>query len=282
MRGRLRSRLRAARYALPAMAAKMLPVPNADKVLETADRLRRHGLAATLGYFHAGQAGHEAVAAANLAALAAMQRRSVDTYLSVKAPALDFDWGVVREIAAAAAAAGTTIVFDAHGPGHAVPTLGLAEALLADFPGTGCVLPARWRRSRADAARLRDGPARIRLVRGEWADPEADPADWQECYLQLVACLAGRAAPVAIATHRPELAAAAIGRLIARGTPCELEQLRGMPSRRTMAVARRLGVPIRVYLPFGPGWWPYAIDKALARPSLALGLLQDRLAPVRA
>jgi proline dehydrogenase len=28
------------------------------------------------------------------------------------------------------------------------------------------------------------------------------------------------------------------------------------------------GVPLRLYLPTGPGWWAYAIDKALARPYL--------------
>ena len=94
-------------------------------------------------------------------------------------------------------------------------------------------------------------------------------------YLSLVGQLAGRAAPVAVATHDPALAEAALALLIARGTPCELEQLRGLPGRRTRAVARRLGVPVRVYLPYGPGWWPYAIDKALARPYLPAWWLRD-------
>ena len=44
-----------------------------------------------------------------------------------------------------------------------------------------------------------------------------------------------------------------------------------------MAVARRLGVPVRVYVPFGPGWWPYALDKALARPYLLSWMIRDRL-----
>ena len=82
---------------------------------------------------------------------------------------------------------------------------------------------------------------------------------------------------MAIATHNPVLAARALDRLIAAGTPCALEQLRGLPRRRTMAAARRRGVPVRLYIPFGPGWWPYAIDKALARPHLPLWWLRDRL-----
>jgi proline dehydrogenase len=36
-------------------------------------------------------------------------------------------------------------------------------------------------------------------------------------------------------------------------------------------------VPVRVYVPFGPGWWPYAIDKALARPYLLSWMIKDRL-----
>ena len=44
-----------------------------------------------------------------------------------------------------------------------------------------------------------------------------------------------------------------------------------------MAVARRLGVPVRIYIPFGPGWWPYAVDKALARPYLLSWMVKDLL-----
>jgi proline dehydrogenase len=80
-----------------------------------------------------------------------------------------------------------------------------------------------------------------------------------------------------VATHDPALAEATLRLLIAAGTPCELEQLRGLPRRRTMAVARKLGVPVRLYSPFGPGWWPYAADKALARPYLPIWWLQDVL-----
>jgi proline dehydrogenase len=42
-----------------------------------------------------------------------------------------------------------------------------------------------------------------------------------------------------------------------------------------MAIARAQGVSVRVYIPFGEGWWPYALDKALARPYLPLWMLRD-------
>lgn len=113
-------------------------------------------------------------------------------------------------------------------------------------------------------------------MKGEWADPLCDAADGDAAYLTLIDALAGRAAPVAVATHKPALTAAALDRLLAAGTPCELEQLRGLPGRRTLAAARTRGVGTRLYVPLGPGWWPYAIDKALARPHLPLWYLRDQ------
>ena len=91
-----------------------------------------------------------------------------------------------------------------------------------------------------------------------------------------LARLAGRSAPVGVATHDPMLAERALALLAASGTPAELELLRGLPRRRCESVARRMGLPVRLYLPFGGGWWSYAIDSALERPYLPLWWLKDR------
>jgi proline dehydrogenase len=94
-----------------------------------------------------------------------------------------------------------------------------------------------------DVEALRETALTLRIVKGEWADCLGDPADGSGAYLDLVRVLAGRQAPVAIATHDPLLAAQALDLLIAAGTPCLLEQLRGLPRRRSVAVARARGVP---------------------------------------
>lgn len=276
-----RAVLRDARYALPGLIGRVAAGPGAAAAARRCARLNRSGFGATIGYFQADAAGPEEVLAANLAIAGLLGAQAGDILLSVKAPPLEFDPVRLRTIAAAADAAGMALVFDAHGVGHAGPTLAAARTLLPDFPRTGLVLPARWRRSLADAAAFRDTTARIRLVKGEFADPGGDEADAAANYLAMAAQLAGRAAPVAVATHDPVLAERALTALLAAGTPCELEQLRGLPGRRTRAVARRLGVPVRVYVPFGPGWWPYAVDKALARPYLLAWLLRDRFARLR-
>lgn len=268
---RLRAALGRARHALPDWIERTLPGPGPKSAERHCRRLARNGLGATAGYFQGRDEPPEDIVGHCLD----LARRLADTptLLAVKAPPLGFDPDQIGRIAGA----GVDIVLDAHAARDADRTLEAAAALLPRFPGTGFALPARWRRSAADADAFRDGTARIRLVKGEWADPDGESGDPASAYLGLAARLAGRSAPVGVATHDPELAERALALLLAAGTPCELEQLRGLPSRRTMAVARRLGVAIRVYVPCGPGWWPYAVDQALARPYLLSWMARDRL-----
>jgi proline dehydrogenase len=270
--------LRAARYALPYQLERVFPGPGARAAARRCERLGQAGLHSTVGYFQARNARPADIVAANVELARRLGGQSGKACLAVKAPPLGFDPESLLAIARAADAAGLALMFDAHAPRDSGPTLAAVSALLGQFPRTGFALPARWLRSRGDAAAFRDGPARIRLVKGEWADPEWRGMDVEASYLALAARLAGRAAPVGVATHDPDLAERALTLLLEAGTPCELEQLRGLPARRTMAVANRLGVPVRVYVPFGPGWWPYALDKALGRPYLLSWMIRDRLA----
>lgn len=251
------SSLRDARYAMPGVLGRWLRQPDAAWAARRMARLQEQGLTASFGYFHHADAAPDSVLAANLALAQALQGSGA--CLAVKAPAMGFD----ETRMAMLAAEGLPLMFDAHAPALADATLALAERF-----GAGCAIPARWRRSMGDALRLRDTPTPLRLVKGEWADPDRDPDDLPAAYLDLVRALAGRAAPVVIASHDPALVGAALDLLIAAGTPCLLEQLRGLPRTRTMALARARGVPVRIYNPTGPGWWPYAIDQALARPYL--------------
>ncbi|WP_343609712.1 proline dehydrogenase [Novosphingobium sp.] len=259
------SHLRDARYALPALMGRHLPLPDAAWAGRQARSWQARGWATSFGWF-AGDEDADGVLAANLALIAVLAGR--DAVLAVKAPMLGLSAARVEHLARAAAEAGVGLVFDAHGSHLADATLDLAKGAALLNPSVGCALPARWRRSVADVEALRETALTLRIVKGEWADCLGDPADGSGAYLDLVRVLAGRQAPVAIATHDPLLAAQALDLLIAAGTPCLLEQLRGLPRRRSVAAARARGVPLRLYLPTGPGWWAYAIDKALARPYL--------------
>ena len=276
-----RAMLRDARYALPGLIERHLPGPDARATARLCRNLHARGLATTSGYFQSSRDEPEAIAAANVALVRLLAGSGGMAGLSLKAPPLRFNGELIGEIGAAARGAGVPVTLDAHAPKDADATHEVLCRLLADGIDAGIVLPARWRRTAVDAVCLRDTAAPIRLVKGEWGDPDYPDAGIEVNFVGLARFLAGRTAPVSIATHKPELAEAALAPLVAAGTPCTLEQLRGLPGRRTRAVARRLGVPVRVYVPFGPGWWPYAINKALARPYLPRWFLTDLFAKAR-
>jgi proline dehydrogenase len=259
-------------------APRLLPRADAAYAMRVAEHLRQEGYAVTIGHFPADHGHPNAIVAANCAIAEALASSESDAYLAVKAPPLGFDAARLEAIRLAADKAGLPMVFDAHQFTAADQTLACVNRLLEDHPGTGVVLPARWWRSMDDAMALRDSSARLRLVKGEWAEPGVPEGDAAERFLALARKLAGREAPVGIATHDPALAEAALRILLAAGTPCELEQIRGFPRRRTVAVARKLGVRVRIYVPFGEGWWPYALGKALERPYLPMWWLRDLLA----
>ena len=99
-------------------------------------------------------------------------------------------------------------------------------------------------------------------MKGRWPDhgsPEVDP---RAGFLTLVDRLAGRARRVAVATHDEALARAALQRLRAAGTPCELELLFGLPAAAAAGAADELSVPVRVYVPYGHAMLPYRIPDA--------------------
>ena len=275
---------RAIRHEWPHYAGRVFPGPDARALHGLCEGMQRRGGSTTIGYFDDGSIPAEAIVAAyaemmeQLGAVTPGAVMSGGVALAIKAPPLGFDAAHFRKLATLAQGKGMSLIFDAHGPADADATLAAVEDLLPAFPATGCALPARWARSFSDVARLRDSSARIRVVKGEWPDTDGHgPANMDADYLKLVAALAGRKAPVGIATHKPALAEQALALLNAAGTPCELEQLRGLPRRRTVAVARRLGVPVRLYIPFGPGWTPYAIGAALGRPHIISWMLRDVL-----
>ncbi len=264
------------RVALSRAVEAVAPAPDAVAAAQAALELRALGTAATLSYFPAWDGEPPAILAACEALSRALAGAVPGTCLAIKASPLHFDKDLLRAVAVPAYAAGMTVVFDALTHAQAGQTLDLVTWLAGEYGASGTTLPARWRRSMADAERLRDAPVRIRLVKGEWADSERDAGEPAAAFLDLARGLAGRPAPVGVATHDPALARAALEILKTSGTPCELEQLRGLPMRRSVRVAAELGVPVRLYWPFGPGWWPYAAEKLIERPYLPKWWLTDR------
>lgn len=233
------------------------------------------GLSSTASFWNGPDDEPREVADAYLATLAACADAGLPFQLSIKAPALGFRSDLVTEIAEQAKQAAAPVHFDSLGPEWAEQTLPLIAQAHSLNPQIGTTLPSRWRRSLADADQAIDLGLRIRVVKGQWQDPDDPGRDPREGFLALVDRLAGRARHVLVATHDRTLAREALGRLRRAGTACELELQLGLPARLLLREARLDSVPVRLSVPYGHGYLPYSPLRAMKNPRSAWWLLQD-------
>lgn len=214
-----------------------------------------------------------------LAALCAIRQAPLDCYLSLKAPALQYDAVLLEDILQQARALGIRVHFDSHEPDSTSPTFKLMERALRTWDRVGCTLPSCWRRSLSDAERAIDWGIAVRIVKGQYPAPPEGAMDPGAGFLALAERLAGRARLAAVATHDAALASQSIARLQQAGTPVELEQLFGLPLRTR--VATRCQVPLRLYVAYGRAWTPYCLSQVRRRPVIVAWALRDLLSGAR-
>lgn len=263
-----------------------VPGPRLEDAVHWARHLAPPGCGFTFGYFNADGESAAAVEQAcreSIQALAALQTpaargASRAGYCSVKVPALGYDPKALEGLVLLAQSQGQRLHFDSHGPETAEPLRAALDALHPHQIRLGLTVPGRWSRSLADAEWAVEHKLRVRVVKGQWPCPDQPDADPRQGFLAVIDRLAGRVTEVAVATHDADLAREAARRLAARGTACELELLCGLPRRGVMELARSKGLPVRMYVPFGQAWMPYALSQVLRQPRLWPRLLKDSLA----
>jgi proline dehydrogenase len=249
--------------------------PDLMDAIRACHKFSERKVASTIGYWNDDGDTAEKVAETYIAALNVLMVDRLDCYLSIKAPAIGFDRGLLAEVRTAGERAGAGIHFDSLGPEYADRTFELIIESARSFPGIGCTLPGRWRRSISDASLAIDAGVRVRVVKGQWVDPDAPEIDLREGFLAVIDQLAGKARHVAVATHDPPLAREALRRLLVSGTPCEMELLFGLPLKSVMQVARELGVRVRLYIPYGHSWLPYAFSQIQKNPRILWWVIRD-------
>jgi len=251
--------------------------PDLDDALDACRRLAAYGMCSTVGYSALPGETPRAVADVHLAAFDRLSGDELDCVVAVKLSALHFDPGLFDELAAAAAASRRVLHIDALAPDTVDATWLLLERA-APRGHLGATLPGRWARSVDDASRLAGLGLPVRVVKGQWPETTdgggVDPADG---FARVVERLCGSAESVAIATHDADLLDGSLRRLMDNGTACSAELLFGLPFRRPVLTARRLGVPVRAYVPFGHRGATYGIRDVPRHPAAARWLLEDLL-----
>jgi len=216
------------------------------------------------------------VAASYQEALHTIAEKKLNCYLSIKVSSLKYDLSLLEDLLIIGAEFNIPIHFDSLGPDSASRSFVLLEKARKQYSNLGCTLPSRWLRSSQDAETAVQLGLSVRIVKGQWPDPVEPSVDADARFLDVVDVLAGRAAHVGVATHDIPLARQALSRLRAVETPCELEQLYGLPNR-AKSVAVPLGVGVRVYVPYGYAYAPYALSQITKRPVIVGWLIRDLL-----
>jgi proline dehydrogenase len=250
--------------------------PHLSNAIDFARVVERDGMSSTIAYWNDVGDDPAGVHAAYLATIDAVADARTHSYVSVKAPAFSMSRTFAEALAARCRDRRIGLHFDSLALEHQSLTLDLIDRLVPMGVDLGCTLPGRFGQSAYDAERAVEQGFRVRVVKGQWEDPK-HAIDPRLGFMALIDRLAGRAAHVMVATHEPALAEEALARLAARGTKAELELLFGLPTHAAKDVARRLNVPVRVYIPYGHAWLPYALSAVRSNPQVLRWLLKDVL-----
>ena len=139
-------------------------------------------------------------------------------------------------------------------------TLDIVEALKRDYDNVGVCVQSYLYRSRDDLDRLNRLGVPVRLVKGAYVEDPRVARPWGEptdlAFLELAHELHANGAEVAIATHDAILREALLRALPGIG----VEMLLGVRSADATVLAGR-GVPVRIYVPYGDGWFRYAMRR---------------------
>lgn len=156
-------------------------------------------------------------------------------------------------------------------------TLGIQKEADSRYGNVGTVLQAALRRTENDASNLAAAGADLRLCKGIYRESSQVAYQRKErirgSFVRTAEIL--MAAPgtyVAFATHDRELVKTLVERVEARSFPldrCEFQVLLGVPMGNVLDDLASRGFIVRVYVPFGEEWYPYATRRLKENPRLA-------------
>ena len=255
-------------------AASYVAGDDVSDAIDFARAVERDGMSSTIAYWNGVGEDPVNVYSAYVSAIDAAADARIRTAVAIKAPALAMSAPYAEALAVRCRERGIGLHFDSLAVEHQNQIFGLIERVIPSGASVGCTLPGRFAQSLDDAERAIACRLRVRVCKGQWEDPQ-HPIEPRRGFMAVIDRLAGRAAHVAVATHEPRLAEEALTTLAKHGTPAELELLFGLPVHGAREVAQRLNVPVRMYVPYGYAWLPYALSAVRTNPSVWRWIVKD-------
>ncbi len=284
------------------MSGRFVAGMSVEDVLAACERVNHEGIAATLdslGESVTTEADAQKSADIYHQLLDAIEARKLNANVSVKLSqvGMDFDPAlaecIVGEMVEHAAHAKSFVRIDMEGSPYTEATIVMTERLSAKFPGSvGTVVQAYLFRTATDTERLLGQGIRIRLCKGAYKEgPDVafpSKADVDANYINLMKRMVtytnphpgpqqGKGVFCGIATHDEAIVdqmRAFVNDNKIDKHAFEFQMLYGV--RRDLQ--RRLaaeGYGVRVYIPFGPEWYPYFMRRLAERPANVLFLAKN-------
>ncbi len=264
-----------------------------DDAIRVAEAVNRQGMSVTLdslGESVTSEIEAHRAAEAYYRLLEAIAARKLDANVSVKLTQMGLEQSprlaeaIAAGLAQDARAKGNFVRIDMEDSRLTQVTLDIVRRLHArgDLRGSiGVVIQAYLYRSESDIETLLADGIRVRLCKGAYKEPPevAFPrkADVDKNFVRLSGKLLDSPIYHAIATHDEKMITAAKALAKERGidrSRFEFQMLYGV--RRDLQ--RKLveeGYRVRVYVPFGPEWYPYVMRRMAERPANVIFLARN-------
>ncbi|MEI9979365.1 MAG: proline dehydrogenase family protein [Edaphobacter sp.] len=280
------------------LSSRFVAGMSVEQVLTTCDSVNKEGIAATLDSLGESVTTEaEARKSADIyhQLLDAIEARKLNANVSVKLSQIGMDFDpelaerIAGEMVAHAHRVNSFVRIDMEGSLYTEATIAMTERLARQYPGAvGTVLQAYLYRTGTDTERLLGQGIRIRLCKGAYKEgPDVafpSKADVDANYVNLMKRAVTYVNPqthtgvfCGIATH-DEAIVNQMRRFVNDNKidqrAFEFQMLYGV--RRDLQ--RRLageGYGVRVYIPFGPEWYPYFMRRLAERPANVLFLAKN-------
>jgi proline dehydrogenase len=275
------------------MSGRFVAGMTIDDALGACERVNREGIAVTLdalGESVTTEAEARASAQVYHEMLDAIAARRLNANVSLKLSQMGMDFdsalaeSIVGELVEHAARVDLFVRIDMEGSAFTEATIAMTERLYAKHPGrVGTVLQAYLFRTDGDADRLLGQGIRIRLCKGAYKESAeiAFPlkADVDANYVKLAERMMTSGVFCGIATHDEAIVERLLKFVRDKNVPksgFEFQMLYGIRRDLQRRLAKQ-GFGVRVYVPFGPEWYPYFMRRLAERPANVLFLMKNFL-----